>query len=559
MKGTWRTKGVYSGAKHAGPKALMKAGGLCDGDFDKPLIGVHNTYGEAGPGHIHLRMITEEVRAGIYQAGGVPIEFGGPSHCPNPVEANTYQHDTPQRDIIASSVENFIELHALDAVVCVGSCDKPNPAHWLAAARLRNIPVIMAIGGPSYHAWYKGERITAATAQQAGLEYALDPSSRSLEEVIEIENLACPGPGSCALCGTANTTALLSEVLGLTLPGGGSAPAVSSKRRWLSRQTGRRIVEMVYEDLKSSAILTPEALENAIILLHALGGSTNAVLHILALAEELGIGDSIDIDLIGRWGEKIPCITNVMPSGKYSVTELDEAGGAQAAMKRVAQYLHKNALTVNGKTIGENLENMKVLDSDIIKPLSKAVHEKGLVVMKGNLATSAIARFSVFPKALLKFTGPAKVFNSEQEARNGLKHNKIKRGDVIIARYEGPRGGPGIPDLLNLMYELHGADLADYCPLISDGKFSGFAKGGFICQVTPEAAVGGPLAVVENNDIIEIDVVKGKLSINIPDEELQKRLTEWKPKEPKVKRGYLTLWVRMANSAAKGAGLPYNI
>ena len=556
MKGTWRTKGLYSGPKHAGTRALMKAGGLCDGDFDKPLIGVHNTYGEGGPGHIHLRTITEEVKVGIYQAGGVPIEFGGPCHCPS---LNPDQHDVPQRDIIAASVENFIELHILDALVCVGSCDKPNPAHWLAAARLRDIPVIMAIGGPSPHGWYKGERITASTAQKAGLVYDLDPERHSLEEVIEIENLACPGPGSCALCGTANTGALLSEVLGLTLIGGGSAPAVSSKRRWLSRQTGRRIVKMVYEGLKSSAILTPEALENAVILLHALGGSSNIVFHILALAEELGIGDSIDVDLLEQWGKKIPCITNVMPGGKYSMTELDEAGGVQAVMKQVEQHLHKNALTVNGKTVGDNLESARVLDSDIIRPLSNPLYERGLAVIKGNLATSAIVRYSVFPKALLKFAGPAKVFNSQQEARDGVRNSKIKRGDVIIVRYEGPRGGPGMPDLLNLMYELYGADLANYCLVITDGKFSGFAQGPFICQVTPEAATGGPLAVVKDGDTIQIDVGNNKLNVNISDQELQKRLTEWKPKEPKVKRGYLTLWVRMANSAAKGAGLPYNI
>ena len=556
MKGTWRTKGLYSGPKHAGTRALMKAGGLCDGDFDKPLIGVHNTYGEGGPGHIHLRAITEEVKVGIYQAGGIPIEFGGPCHCPS---LNPDQHDVPQRDIIAASVENFIELHILDALVGVSSCDKPNPAHWLAAARLRNIPVIMAIGGPSLHGWYKGERITASTAQKAGLVYDLDPEHHSLEEVIEIENLACPGPGSCALCGTANTGALLSEVLGLTLIGGGSAPAVSSKRRWLSRQTGRRIVKMVYEDLKSSAILTPEALENAVILLHALGGSSNTVFHILALAEELGIGDSFDVDLLEQWGKKIPCITNVMPGGKYSMTELDEAGGVQAVMKQVEQYLHKNALTVEGKTVGANLESARVLDSDIIRPLSNPVYERGLAVIKGNLATSAIVRYSVFPKALLKFTGPAKVFNSQQEARDGVRNSKIKRGDVIVVRYEGPRGGPGMPDLLNLMYELYGADLANYCLLITDGKFSGFAQGPFICQVTPEAAIGGPLAVVKDGDIIQIDVGNNKLNVNISDQELQKRLTEWKQKEQKVKRGYLTLWVRMANSAAKGAGLPYNI
>jgi dihydroxy-acid dehydratase len=556
MKGTWRTKGLYVGAKHAGTRALMKAGGLCDGDFDKPLIGVHNTYGEGGPGHIHLRMITEEVRAGIYQAGGVPIEFGGPCHCPS---LKPDQHDVPQRDIIAASVENFIELHLLDALVCVGSCDKPNPAHWLAAARLNNIPVIMAVGGPSLLGWYKGERINASIALKAGLSYDLDPTGRSLEEVIEIENRACPGPGSCALCGTANTTALLSEVLGLTLPGGGSAPAVSSKRQWLSRQTGHRIVEMVHEGLTPSAILTRDALENAIILEHAIGGSSNAIFHILALAEELGIGDIINVELIESWGKKIPCLANVMPSGKYGVTELDEAGGIRAVMKRVEHFLHTDALTVNGKTVKENLANVEVQDADIVRPFSNPVYDRGVAIIRGNLATSAVVRFSVFPPALRKVTCPAKVFDSQEEAREAVRNKKIKRGDAIIVRYEGPRGGPGMPDLFNLMYELHGANLSAYCPLITDGKFSGFAEGPFICQVTPEAAVGGPLAVVRDNDTVQIDIINGNLNIDISDEQLQKRLAQWKPKEPKVKRGYLTLWARWANSAAKGAGLPYNL
>ena len=557
MGGTWRTKALFAGAKFAGIRALMKAGGLCDGDFDKPMIGVHNTYGEGGPGHIILNIITQEVRAGIYQAGGVPIEFGGPSHCPG---HNPDAHDVPQRDIIAMSVENFIELHLLDGVVGISSCDKPNPGHWLAAARLRHIPVMMALGGPSLlGGLHKGERMNANIAIQAGFLHDLDPSRISLDEVIEIENLACPGPGSCAPCGTANTTAMLSEVLGLTLVGGGTAPAVSAKRRWLSRQTGRRIVEMVHEGLTPTAILTPEALENAIILLHAIGGSTNAIFHILALAEELGIGDRIDVDLIESWGKKIPCIGNVLPGGKYGVSELDEAGGIQAVMKQVEKYLHKDALTVNGKTVGENLRNAKVLDTDIIRPLSNPVFERGIAIVKGNLAASGVVRFSVFPKALLRHSGPAKVFDSQQEAQEAVKNKNFKRGDVIVVRYEGPRGGPGMPDLLHLMYELRAADLANYCPVITDGKLSGFAQGPFICQICPEAATGGPIALIKDKDVIEIDVLNNKLNAKISDEEFQKRRKEWKPKEPKVRRGYLTLWARFANPASKGAGLPYNI
>jgi dihydroxy-acid dehydratase len=555
MNRKWRA-GLNSGMKRAGVRALMKAGGLCDGDFDKPLIGVHNTYGEGGPGHIHLRTITEEVRAGIYQAGGIPIEFGGPSHCP---AHNPDGNDVPQRDIIAMSVENFVELHLLDAVVGVSSCDKPNPAHWLAASRLRHLPVIMALGGPGITGWYKGERITASTALQAGIAYEQNPDQHSLADVLELENRACPGPGACGMCGTANTTGLLSEVLGLTLPGGGSAPATSAKRRWLSRQTGRRIVEMTYENYTAAKILTPESLENAIIFEHAVGGSSNAIFHILALAEDLGIGDLINMDRIEAWSKKIPCIANVMPSGKYGVTEFDEVGGVHALLNRVKDYLHQDVATVNGKTLRQNLQGFEATDEDIIRPLSRPIYDRGLVILRGNLAHSAVARYSVFPENLRKFEGPARVFDSQKAAQEGLQNHKICKGDAIVVKYEGPRGGPGMPDLLNFMYDLHGVDLAPHCPVITDGKFSGFATGPFICQLSPEAAVGGPLAIVEDNDGIEIDLSKGKLNVRLTSEEIHKRLARWNPPEPKVKSGYLTLWARLANSAAKGAGLPYHL
>jgi dihydroxy-acid dehydratase len=316
---------------------------------------------------------------------------------------------------------------------------------------------------------------------------------------------------------------------------------------------------MAKEGLTTSSVLTPEALENAVIVEHALGGSSNAVFHLLALAEELDVGETINVDMIEKWGRKIPCLSNVMPSGKYAVTELDEVGGTLGVMKQVEQYLHKNALMVNGKTVGQNLESVSVLDSDIIRSLDNPVYDRGLAIVSGNLATSAVVRYSVFPEALRKYEGPAKVFDSQEEAREGVRSKKIKRGDVIVIRYEGPRGGPGMPDLLNLMYDLHGADLSTYCPLITDAKFSGFAKGPFICQLTPEAAVGGPLAAVRDNDVVEIDLPNNRVDVRITDDELQKRLAEWKPMEPKVKSGYLTLWARMANSAAKGAGLPYRI
>jgi len=316
---------------------------------------------------------------------------------------------------------------------------------------------------------------------------------------------------------------------------------------------------MVHEGLTASKILTPHALENAIVIEHAIGGSSNAILHLLALAEELDIGDAMGVDLIEQWSKKVPCVANVLPGGEYSVAEFDDAGGVHAVMKRVEQYLHTDAMTVSGKTVGENLENAKVLDSNIVRTLDRPVYERGLVIMKGNLATSAVARFSVFPPELRQYRGPANVFDSYVDASEEIRGKRVAGGDAIVVRYEGPRGGPGMPDILPLMYELRAAGLSTSCPVITDAKLSGFATGPFICQVTPEAAVGGPLAGVRDGDTVEIDLMNGRLSVSVSDEELEERQLQWIARDPKVKSGYLTLWARMANSAAKGAGLAYRI
>jgi dihydroxy-acid dehydratase len=336
-----------------------------------------------------------------------------------------------------------------------------------------------------------------------------------------------------------------------------SIPAVSAARRWLSRQSGRRAVEMIHEGLTPSAILTRDALENAIIVLHALGGSSNAVYHILALAEDLGLGDTVNTDLIEYWGKRIPCVADLMPSGTYSVPELDAAGGVLGVMKRVEEHIHTDAMTVSGKTWGELLSSAEVRDPAIIRPIDNPVYERGLAILSGNLATSAVVRYSVFPKGVRQFSGPAKAFASQADAREAVKAGSVQRGDALVVPYEGPRGGPGMPDLFHLMYELNGAGLSDYCPLITDGKFSGFAKGAFVCQITPEGVVGGPIALVRDGDVIDLDVDNGLLNVRVTDEEMARRRQEWSRPPAKVERGYLTLWANYANPASKGAGLPY--
>lgn len=559
MKSAWRTKDVLPRADQAGQRALWKSMGYTDEDLKRPLIGVHNTWSETCPGHFNLKTVTESVKAGIWQAGGTPMEFLDFSQCP-PITAGTkgVLYDSPTRDLIAACAEACTELHMFDGVVLISSCDKIVPGHWLAAARL-NLPAILVSGGPMKGGIYKGKRLDSTDMISEGHAVELGFSKHTIAELKEMEDCACPGWGSCALLGTANTTQCLSEVAGLTLPGGGTAPAVSAKRLWLAKESGRQIVELVHKGIRASDILTKQAIENMIIIQHAIGGSTNAVIHLLALIEELGFGDDLNIDTIDRWGAKIPCILNVQPGGEFDIWDFDEAGGMQALMKRVEKYLDLNCLTVNGKTMGENLRETKIENPEVIRELNKPLYANGLAVLRGNLATSAIVRPPVIPQKMLKMTGPARVFDSEMEALDALKNKTIKPNTVIIVRYEGPRGAPGLRELFMTTYYLKAAGLDQSCAIVADGKFSGFAKGPFICQVTPEAAVGGPIAVVKDNDLIEIDIPNKQLNIKVSEEELSKRLAEWKPKAPKVRSGILTLYARMANSCAEGAGLPLKI
>ena len=559
MESAWRTKDVLPLAGQAGQRALWKSMGYTSEDLTRPIIGVHNTWSETCPGHYNLRSVTQAVKAGIWQAGGTPMEFSDFAHCPFiSVGRSGILYDSPSRDIIAACVEACTELHMFDGIVLVSSCDKIVPSHWLAAARL-NLPTILVCGGPMESGIYRGRRITISDVVAEGYAVELGFSNYPPQELLEMENCACPTSGSCALLGTANTVQCLSEAAGLTLPGGGTAPAVSAKRLWIAKESGRRVVELVYKGIRVSDILTKEALENMIIILHAIGGSTNALVHVLALIEELGMSDSLNIDTIDSWSDKIPCITNVLPGGEYSVCDFDEAGGIQAVMKKLGGHLHTNTLTVNGRTPAENLENAKVERSEVIKDLKEPLYERGLTVLRGNLATSAIARPPVVPQKMLRMTGPARVFDSEAEALDALKNKAIAPGSVIVVRYEGPRGAPGLRDLLKVTFYLKAAELDESCAVVADGKFSGFAKGPFVCQVTPEAAAGGPIAVVRDDDLIEIDMLGKRLNVKVPEEELQKRLAEWKPREAKVRRGILTLYARMADSCAKGAGLPLRL
>ena len=555
--GKWRSFGLLNGPDAAQRRAVFKAMGFDDIDLTRPLIGIANTWSELCPGHYHLRELAKAVKAGVWQAGGMPVEFNSVSQCATiTIGLGGIRYDTPTRDIVAAGVEIASELHMLDGLVMLSTCDKNVPAHLLAAARV-NIPTIIVTGGSMLPGQYKGEEFLLPDLDEM-VWGSSKVAKHSAADVMEAENYACPGPGACPVLGTANTMQCLAEAIGLALPGSAIIPAVFPEKLWSAKASGRMIVELVKNQITPRQIMTRKALENTICVHQALGGSTNAVLHILALAEELGLGDEITLDTIERFSFSTPCITNVRPNGPYDIVELDRAGGIPGVMKVLAQngLLHLDIMTVTGKTVRENLTKVKVKNREVIHSVDDPVYkEGGVTVLRGNLASSAITRVTGIRSDLRYFTGPARVFDSFEDALKAIWQDKIiKTGDVVVVRYEGPRGGPGMTEVLPVLASLVGMGLD--AAVVTDGKFSGFARGPGICQVTPEAAVGGPLALVEDGDLIEIDITRKQLNLKVPDEELLRRRAKWQPPEPRVKHGVLNLYARLALPATKGAGLP---
>jgi dihydroxy-acid dehydratase len=540
--------------ENARTRALIKSMGYTTEDLKRPRIGVANSWGETSPGHVHLRGVAEAVKAGIWQAGGTPFEFGSFAQCPVAVGKHGIRYDTPTRDIIAAEVEASAWIHMFDALVMISSCDKNVPGHLLAAARL-DIPVILVPGGPMEAGRYRGEDIVTTTLDAECWAYGVGKPRVSEEEIQVLEDSACPGAGSCALLGTANTMQCLTEALGLSLPGAGTALAVSARRLWIAKESGRQIVKLVEKGITSSKIITPKNLMNAIRVLHAIGGSTNAVIHLLAIAYEKGFEGEINLELFEQFGQETPCITAVRPSGPYTMGDFDEAGGIQAVMKKIETFLNKEVMTVTGETLKHNLSEVSFKDSIVIRDLEHPVNRGGLAILRGNLARSAVVRPTVIPKEMLQHRGPARVFNGQEEALEALQQNKIEPGDVVVVRYEGPRGGPGLTEVFTVIGYMNAAGLETKCALVTDGKISGFAKGPFICQVSPEAAEGGPLAIVQDGDMIEIDIPNRKLNLQIPEAELKGRMSRWKPPAPRVTDGFLTVYARLANPAEKGAGI----
>jgi dihydroxy-acid dehydratase len=548
-----RSDAVKRGIERAPHRALLKALGITDKDLDKPFIAVANSFTTVVPGHAHLNQVADAVKAGVISAGGVPFEFNTIAICDGLAMGHEgMKYSLPSRELIADSIEVMVQAHRFDGMVLITNCDKVTPGMLMTAARL-NIPAIVVTGGPMLSGMYKGRRIGTASMFEAVGEVAAGKMSE--EELKKLEDLACPSCGSCNGMFTANTMACVTEALGMSLPGCATPSAVGAARLRVAKASGRRVVGLITEDLKPLDILTSEAFENAVMVDMALGGSTNTVLHLSAIAREAEV--SLSLTLFDKMSGRVPHLCNMVPSGPYTLEDLDAAGGIPAVMKELSPLLHSNTVTVTGKTVEENIEQTVVLDANVIRPLTNPVHpEGGIAILKGNLAPKrAVVKATAISPKMIAHKGPAKVFDSEEEAMKAILNKEIREGDVVVIRYEGPKGGPGMREMLSPTATIAGMGLSESVALVTDGRFSGATRGPCIGHVSPEAADGGPIAVLRNGDIIEIDVPKRKLNVELADGELGNRLRSWKPKQLKVGKGYLVRYSQLVQPAHMGCVL----
>jgi dihydroxy-acid dehydratase len=533
-----RSCDVKSGTERAPHRALLKALGLIDSDMDKPFIGVANSYTSIVPGHIHLNTICEAVKAGVLAAGGVPFEFNTIAVCDGIAMGHQgMRYSLPSREIIADSVEIMIQAHRLDGLVMVTNCDKVTPGMLMAAARM-DIPAIAVTGGPMEAGRLDGKKITYSSVPEALGKVVAGKMTE--KELVRLENAACPGCGSCSGMFTANTMACMTEALGMSLPYCATSLATSALKMRIAKQTGEQIVKLVNENIIPSAILTKEAFENAIAVDMALGGSTNTVLHLTAIAKEAGL--TLPLKVFDEIGRKVPHISSMVPSGINTLEDLDAAGSVPAVMNQIKSLLHLNLPTVSGKTVRENIKKAQVLDANVIHSLADPVHkEGGIAILTGNLAPKgAVIKTAGVSEKMLKHSGPAKIYDSEQEAVTAIRAKEVKPGDVLVIRYEGPRGGPGMPEMLIPTATIAGMGLSESVALITDGRFSGATRGPCIGHVAPEAFEGGPIAVIKNGDTITIDIDNRSLNVELSETELKKRIDAWKPRKPKISKGYLS-------------------
>lgn len=547
-----RSDSIKKGLERAPHRALLKALGVSQEDMDKPFIGIANSYNTIVPGHMHLDRVGKVVAEGVRTAGGIPFEFNTIAVCDGLAMGHEgMNYSLPSRDIIADSVELMVKAHRFDGVLMVTNCDKVTPGMLMATARL-NIPTAVITGGPMRSGLYCGRKLGVISMFEAVGE--VKAGKMTMDELKTFEELACPTAGSCNGMFTANTMACITEALGLSLPGSATILAEDARRLRIARTTGSRIVDLVEKDVRPSSILTKQAFENAIMVDLALGGSTNTVLHLSAVAQEMNVPLSLEtFDALARC---VPHLCNMSPGGPYTMEELDQAGGIPAVMKEISPMLHGNAFTITGKNVTENIKNAQVLDRDIIRPLSNPVHkEGGLAILRGNLAPDgSVVKTAAVPSGMSVFSGIAKVFDSEEAAMNMIMDYKVRKGDVVVIRYEGPKGGPGMREMLSTTSAIAGIGLIDAVALITDGRFSGGSQGLCIGHVSPEAADGGPIAIIEEGDVIEINIPERRLTLKIGEDETRRRMSVWKPLHKELK-GYLLRYQAMVGSASNGATL----
>ncbi|HBY03585.1 MAG TPA: dihydroxy-acid dehydratase [Desulfotomaculum sp.] len=547
-----RSDMIKNGLEKAPHRSLLNALGFVSEELDRPMIGVVNSFNEIVPGHMHLNELTDCVKAGIRLAGGTPVEFPCIAVCDGiAMNHSGMKYSLASRELIADSIEVMAQAHQFDGLVMVTACDKIVPGMLMAAARL-DIPSIVVSGGPMMAGRYQGRDISLSNVFEA--VGAVRAGKMTDDELAEIEESACPGCGSCAGMFTANSMNCLTEALGIALPGNGTIPAVSSARRRLAKLTGIRIVYLVNEDIRPSMILTEQAFENGLTVDMALGCSTNTVLHLPAIALEAGI--KIDLNKVNELNKKTPNLCRLSPVGPHFMQDLDEAGGIPAVMNELAKkgLLSLDARTVSG-TVGEQIKGRQVYRRDVIRSVEEPYSpDGGVAVLMGNLAPQgAVVKKSGVDEQMLKHQGPAKVFDSEEEAFKGITSGAIQKGDVVVIRYEGPRGGPGMREMLTPTATIAGMGLDRDVALLTDGRFSGATRGASIGHIAPEASLGGPLAIVRDGDIIDIDIPGGRLNVQLSDEEIKNRFAVWSPPEPRVKTGYLAKYLRMVGPASEGA------
>ena len=548
-----KSDSVKKGMQQAPHRSLFHALGMTEEEMERPLVGIVSSYNEIVPGHMNLDKIVQAVKMGVAMAGGTPVMVPAIAVCDGIAMGHIgMKYSLVTRDLIADSTECLAKAHAFDALVMVPNCDKNVPGLLMAAARI-NVPTVFVSGGPMLAGHVQGHKTSLSSMFEAVGAYTAGTMTE--EEVREYECKACPTCGSCSGMYTANSMNCLTEVLGMGLQGNGTIPAVYSDRLKLAKHAGMQVMEMYRRNIKPSDIMTEAAFKNALTMDMALGCSTNSMLHLPAIAHEAGV--ELNVDIANELSAKTPNLCHLAPAGPTYIEDLNEAGGIYAVMNEISKLglLNLDCMTVTGKTVGENIKNSVNLNPEVIRPVENPYSKTGgIAILKGNLAPdSAVVKRSAVAPEMLKHEGPARIFDCEEDAVDAIKGGKIVAGDVVVIRYEGPKGGPGMREMLNPTSVIAGMGLGSEVALITDGRFSGASRGASIGHVCPEAAVGGPIALVEEGDIISIDINNNRLDVKVSDEEMAARKAKWQPRVPEVTTGYLARYAAMAAPASKGA------